>query len=319
VIRLHDLLAKAFPACRTNHTLAALEMHTVISVNGAGPRSIKITSERVHDGPVFQVGKWVQDRLLVFDLAYFRYQLFSCIGRNGGYFIVRLKKSADPVIVEANRKWRGASVPVVGRKVSEVIERLQRETLDVVVEVAFKRRVSPLPDQHPPRPALADGHRADLRCSLGDRAVLPRAEVAFGAEIFRDYYSSTREIIHYQYLFGGGDYGSSPIAGYGWAAFLCSLSAFLLFLIPKTRMNLVTLNIGAVLIYAGVYIEKGVALVIPGFSPSTLGEIYHYAPNSTELRVSMGVFAFGAILLTLMVRIAMKFLFANPALQDEHH
>lgn len=141
VIRLHDLLAKAFPACRTNHTLAALKMHTVISVNGAGPRSIKITSERVHDGPVFQVGKWVKDRLLVFDLAYFRYQLFSCIGRNGGYFIVRLKKSADPVIVEANRKWRGASVPVVGRKVSEVIERLQRETLDVVVEVAFKRRV----------------------------------------------------------------------------------------------------------------------------------------------------------------------------------
>ena len=141
VIRLHDLLQKAFPACRTNHTRAALKMHTVLSVHGAGPRSIKITSERVHDGPVFKVGKWVRDRLLVFDLAYFRFQLFSCIARNGGYFIVRLKKSADPVIVEANRKWRGASVQLVGRKVSEVIERLKRETLDVVVEVKVKRRV----------------------------------------------------------------------------------------------------------------------------------------------------------------------------------
>lgn len=141
VIRLHDLLKNAFPACRTNHTLAALKMHTVLSVNGAGPRSIKITSERVHDGPVFCVGKWVKDRLLMFDLAYFRFQLFSCIARNGGYFIVRLKKSADPVIVEANRKWRGASVPLVGCKVSEVLGRLKRETLDVVVEVAVKRRV----------------------------------------------------------------------------------------------------------------------------------------------------------------------------------
>ncbi len=141
VIRLHDLLQKAYPACRTNHTRAALKMHTVLSVHGAGPRSIKITSERVHDGPVFKVGKWVRERLLVFDLAYFRFQLFSCIARNGGYFIVRLKKSADPVIVEANRKWRGASVPIVGRKVSEVIERLKRETLDVVVEVKVKRRV----------------------------------------------------------------------------------------------------------------------------------------------------------------------------------
>jgi molybdopterin-containing oxidoreductase family membrane subunit len=97
-----------------------------------------------------------------------------------------------------------------------------------------------------------------------------------------------------------------------------SLVAFLLFLIPRTRKNLVTLNIGAVLIYFGVYIEKGVGLVIPGFTPSTLGEIYHYAPSSTELKVSMGIFAFGAILFTLMVTVATKFLFANPKLQGEH-
>jgi Ni/Fe-hydrogenase subunit HybB-like protein len=140
----------------------------------------------------------------------------------------------------------------------------------------------------------------------------------FGAEVFRDYYSSTHHIIHYEYLFGGGHYGSSPIAPYGWASFLASVIAFLLFLIPKTRKNLVTLNIGAVLIYAGVYIEKGVALVIPGFTPSTLGEIYHYAPSSIELRVSMGIFAFGAILFTFMVRVATRFLFANPTLQGEH-
>ena len=141
VIRLHDLLAEAFPASRTNHTQAALKMHAVLSVNGAGPRSIKITPERAHDGPVFRVGKWVKDRLLLFDLAYFRFQLFSCITRNGGYFIVRLKKSADPLIVATNRRWRGASVPLLGCRVSEVLERLQRQTIDAVVEVAFKRRV----------------------------------------------------------------------------------------------------------------------------------------------------------------------------------
>ena len=140
----------------------------------------------------------------------------------------------------------------------------------------------------------------------------------FGAEVFRDFYSATREVIHYQYLFGGGRYGSSPIAVYGWTALLCSATAFVLFLVPRTRKNLVTLNIGAVLIYAGVYIEKGVGLVIPGFTPSTLGEVYKYAPSSTELRVSMGIFAFGAILFTLMVKIATRLLFANPKLQGEH-
>lgn len=140
----------------------------------------------------------------------------------------------------------------------------------------------------------------------------------FGAEIFRDYYSSTHHVIHYQFLFGGGHYSSSPIAVYAWLALFCSATAFLLFLIPKTRKNLITLNIGAVLIYTGAYIEKGVALVIPGFAPSTLGEIYEYAPSSIELRVSMGVFGFGALLFTLMVNVATAFLFKNPALQADH-
>jgi IS4 transposase len=141
VIRLHDLLQRAFAACRTNHTLAALKLHTVISVTGRGPRSVKLTAERVHDGPVFRVGKWVQDRLLLFDLAYFRFQLFSCIRRNGGYFVVRLKKSADPVVVALHRRWRGRSVPTLGRRVSHFLDRLQRGVIDAEVEVAVKRRV----------------------------------------------------------------------------------------------------------------------------------------------------------------------------------
>ena len=170
--------------------------------------------------------------------------------------------------------------------------------------------------------------RRTTRLKVTNEALLKIAELMayamfinlflFGAEIFRDYYSSTRELIHYEYLFGGGAFGGSPIAPYAWLALGCSVVAFLLFLIRRTRRNLITLNIGAVLIYAGVYIEKGVALVIPGFTPSTLGEIYPYAPSSTELRVSMGIFGIGAILFTLMVKVATRFLFANPQLQGDH-
>jgi putative transposase len=141
VIRLHDLLEQSFPACRTHHTRAALKMHTVLSVLGAGPRSVRITSERVHDGPVFQVGPWVKGRLLLFDLGYFRYQLLSCTDRNGGFFIVRLKSNANPLIVGGNQTWRGRSVPLIGKRIKEVRERLMRQSLDVGVEVSFKRRV----------------------------------------------------------------------------------------------------------------------------------------------------------------------------------
>jgi len=140
VIRLHDLLGKAFPACRTNHTRAALKAHAILSVTGAGKQSLKVTAERKHDGPVFRVGKWVSGKLLLFDLGYFRYQLFSCISRNGGYFLSRLKSHCNPTIVSLNRVHRGRAVPVVGCKLRDVIGALQRDILDVQVTVRFQRR-----------------------------------------------------------------------------------------------------------------------------------------------------------------------------------
>jgi IS4 transposase len=140
VVRLHDLLAGAFPACRTNHTKAALKAHVVLSVRGEGNQSVKVTAERAHDGPIFCVGKWVRDRLLLFDLGYFRYQLFACITRNGGYFLSRLKAHANPTIVALNRRHRGRAVGLVGSRLRDVVQRLQREVLDVMVEVRFEHR-----------------------------------------------------------------------------------------------------------------------------------------------------------------------------------
>lgn len=140
LVKLHDLLEKSFPACRTNHTKAAAKLHVVMSVRGKGPRSVKLTSGRQHDGPVFRVGRWVRDRLLLFDLGYFRYQLFDCIDRNGGYFVSRLKENANPRITATLRQWRGRSLRVVGEPLREVIGRLRREEFDVEVEVFFRRR-----------------------------------------------------------------------------------------------------------------------------------------------------------------------------------
>jgi len=125
VIRLHDLLEKRFPACRTNHTKAALKAHAIMSVRGVGEQSIKVTAERAHDGPVFLVGPWVRDHLLMFDL---------------GYFLTRLKGNADPMIVAVHRAHRGRAIPLVGQRLRDVVPRMQRQVLDVEVEVSFPRR-----------------------------------------------------------------------------------------------------------------------------------------------------------------------------------
>jgi len=140
VVRLHDALARRYPACRTNHTQAAAKLHVVLNVRGEGPQSVKLTSERVHDGPVLQAGRWVAGRLLLFDLGYFRYQLFDAIGRQGGYFLTRLKQNANPALLRLHRRHRGRAIAVEGQRLREVEPRLQRQVLDVEAEVRFRRR-----------------------------------------------------------------------------------------------------------------------------------------------------------------------------------
>jgi len=43
VIRLRDALAGAYAGCRTNHTRAAMKLHLVMSVFGAGARKVTVT------------------------------------------------------------------------------------------------------------------------------------------------------------------------------------------------------------------------------------------------------------------------------------
>jgi molybdopterin-containing oxidoreductase family membrane subunit len=45
-------------------------------------------------------------------------------------------------------------------------------------------------------------------------------------------------------------------------------------------------------------------LIIPGFTPDPLGEIYEYAPSITELRVAAGIFSIGFLIFTLMLKVA---------------
>jgi len=124
-----------------------------------------------------------------------------------------------------------------------------------------------------------------------------------GAEIFKEYYSHTEHLLYTQYLWQGiGNHRA--LVPYAWFSLTCSVTAFLIFVFPRTRANWVTLNIGSVLIFAGVYIEKGMGLVIPGMTPDTLGEIYEYRPSAVEWMVAVGIFGLGALVFTTLVNVA---------------
>jgi len=130
------------------------------------------------------------------------------------------------------------------------------------------------------------------------------------AELFKEFYSGTEHILYWKYLlFGIGDH--KEIVPYSWSSIIMGCIAFVLFLIPKTRKNFLTLNIGAVLIYGSVYVEKGIALIIPAFTPDVLGQIYIYTPSWTEIRTAVMVFSLGFLLFTFLSKIAIAIIFED--------
>jgi Ni/Fe-hydrogenase subunit HybB-like protein len=171
--------------------------------------------------------------------------------------------------------------------------------------------------------------RRTTRFEIKDEAIWKIAELMayamflnlflLGAELFKEYYSATEHLLYTQYLWTGiGEHRT--LVPYAWISLICSVAAFILFLIPKTRRHYVTLNLGCLLIWAGVYIEKGMGLIIPGFTPDTLGQIYEYRPSATEWGVAAGVFGIGFLVFTVLVKIAVPILvgtFRSPERADE--
>lgn len=155
--------------------------------------------------------------------------------------------------------------------------------------------------------------RKQSEVEIEDRAIFKIAELIayamglnlflLGAEVFKEFYSGSIDMYSIQYLYFG-IHGKTALVPWIWTATLLNISAFFLFLLPKTRENYKTLNMACLFVITGVYIEKGLGLVVPGFVPDTLGEIYEYTPTTPETLITVGVWATGALIYTLLLKFA---------------
>lgn len=106
-----------------------------------------------------------------------------------------------------------------------------------------------------------------------------------------------------KYLYQGL-HGHNNLVPWIWSAMAFNITGFLIFLFPGTRKRFFTLNIGCILIFMGIWIEKEMGMVIPGFVPDSLGEIYEYTPSLYEILITVGIYSGGAMLYTLLARTA---------------
>ena len=68
------------------------------------------------------------------------------------------------------------------------------------------------------------------------------------------------------------------------------------------------MNIACLLSIVGIWIEKGMGLIVPAFVPTPLGEIVEYTPTAREIMVCLGIWALGLLIYTIFVRVSVPVL-----------
>ncbi len=123
------------------------------------------------------------------------------------------------------------------------------------------------------------------------------------SEFFTEMYTGGAHTASARYLFLGL-HGHHALVPWIWTAIVFNLIAAVLFLTPWIFSHTRILMVACVLAFVGAWIEKGMGLIVPGFIPSTLHEMVEYAPSLIEWKVSAGIWAFGLMVLTIGLKVA---------------
>lgn len=125
-------------------------------------------------------------------------------------------------------------------------------------------------------------------------------------ELFTELYAETAHNVSTIYLFFGL-HGRHALVPWIWTAIALNTAALVILYLPAAR-GVRYLNVACVLMIVGIWIEKGMGLIVPAFVPSPLGEIVEYTPTVNEILVCLGIWAFGFLLYTIFVRITVPVL-----------
>ena len=141
IVRLHSSLADKFPAARARTVAAGIKVGVMVSAVANGPETVALYSEKTAEIKTLKIGPWIKDRILLVDLGFYKTQMFARVEENGGYFVSRIKKNTDPILVSVEEGLsKTKSKEFAGKTVSECIKQLSRKDLDAVVKIKFKRR-----------------------------------------------------------------------------------------------------------------------------------------------------------------------------------
>ena len=126
------------------------------------------------------------------------------------------------------------------------------------------------------------------------------------SEVFTEFYTDSQHVASIKYLYFGL-HGNNGLVPWIWTAVVFNTVALGLLFLPLSRIPRY-LNLACVLLIVGIWIEKGMGLIVPAFIPTPLGEIVEYAPTLNETLICLGIWAFGLLVYTIFVRVTIPVL-----------
>lgn len=125
-------------------------------------------------------------------------------------------------------------------------------------------------------------------------------------ELFTAFYSQIPGHMHaFEYLFHGLD-GYGKLAPWMWTATGFAVLALVLLIIPATRHKEDTLAVACISVIIATWIDKGLGLIIGGFTPNSFETVTPYWPTTLEILITIGVLAVGFFVLTILYKIAVS-------------
>ncbi|MFH1479823.1 MAG: sulfate reduction electron transfer complex DsrMKJOP subunit DsrP [Pseudomonadota bacterium] len=128
----------------------------------------------------------------------------------------------------------------------------------------------------------------------------------FLLEVFTAFYSQIPGHMHtFQFLFAGLD-GHTQMVPWMWTATFFAVVALVLLIVPATRRKDDTLAVACASVIIATWIDKGLGLLIGGFTPNVFEKVTDYWPTVPETFITIGVWATGFFVLTVLFKIAVS-------------
>ena len=128
----------------------------------------------------------------------------------------------------------------------------------------------------------------------------------FLCEIFVVFYSRIpSHMDHIKYLFFGL-HGHGVLVPWMWTSISLMVVAIGLLVVPVTRKNEAVLAVACAAVFIGTWIDKGMGMISGGFVPNPLHHVVEYTPTIPEIIITLGVWATGFFILTILYKIAVS-------------